>query len=135
MENADFLKEFFKEDLPGVDLGKVTKISERTVKVIEKKEREAFVRGMLSSIKLLMPSAYAVIVLLLFSVGNICVWILVYKISMSELVMAESGKISSRLITSDVLNTLIIATASQTALAFMTIITFMYGRKNLAAER
>lgn len=134
VENDNFLGDLLSEKLPSASKEVISDIARLAGEEVSKKEKVAFSRGLLSAVKLVMPSAYAVIVLLLFSIGNLCVWYLVYTISLSELKLSESGRVFTRLITSDVLNTLIIATASQTALAFMTIITFMYGRKYITKD-
>ena len=128
VENSRFLTELLGEEISLGDKSRLANASRHARIVVEAREKKAFSEGAIVAARLFMPTLYAFIVLVLFAIGNFGVWWLIYNTSLSEMKMIEAGKPIERLITSDVLKTLIIATASQTAAAFMVVVLFMYGK-------
>lgn len=125
--------ELLGDELREFEKPRVESVAKHAQVAIAKREKIAFSQGASRALKLLMPGIYAVMVLALFVFGNVGVWYLIYLELAAELRMIGAGIEIERLITSDVLKTLIIATASQTAIAFLMVIRFMYTRDKLVS--
>ena len=129
VENEEGLRDILRAEFNISNKEKEDKVIARSEEIAKVREKRGYVIGVISAVKLFLPSAFAIVVVFLFVATNFGVGYLVYTATTTELELIKAGKSFERLITPEVIKTLIISTAAQTATAFLIIIRFYFYKK------